>query len=96
MQVLAHLGYMLTPTIEFRKFTTALRALGATDAERAKQLGIPLRTFMDYKAGRLPGGIRRLCTRPALLRALADDAEFAQCRGSQTPRAATVLPERKE
>lgn len=55
-------------------FTNALLALGATDIERAKALGVPRRTFMDYKAGRLPLGMRRLL-RSDLMRALLADLE---------------------
>jgi hypothetical protein len=55
-------------------FTNALLSLGPNDRERAEKLGIPIRTFMDYKAGRLPWHVIRLM-RPDLLRALAQDAE---------------------
>ncbi len=80
-------------TSELRHFTEALRALGATDAERAQQLGISPRTFVEYKAGRLPVGVRSLWRRPEVLLALAADAELAAPRGSQPPCAAAASAE---
>jgi hypothetical protein len=55
-------------------FTNALLALGSTDRERADNLGIPLRTFMDYKAGRLPQKVRRFMRRD-ILDAMLKDVE---------------------
>ncbi len=60
--------------MKLEQFTKALLTFGTTDEERAEVLGIPLRTFKDYKAGRLPMGVRRLMV-PNLLVALAADAE---------------------
>lgn len=59
--------------MQLTAFRDTLRRFGSTDTECAQNLGIPLRTFKDYKAGRLPRAIFRL--HPELLRALADDAE---------------------
>lgn len=57
----------------YQQFITRLRAFGATDVERAHNAAIPLRTFKEYKAGRLPASVTRL--HPDLLRALANDLE---------------------
>lgn len=64
--------HMTTDTLP--NFTNALLALGKTDDERASALGVPRRTFMDYKAARLPLGMRRLL-QPSLLRALLADLD---------------------
>jgi hypothetical protein len=56
------------------RFVQILNTIGNINAQ-ALQLNIPIRTLQDYRAGRFPQVITRLQQEPALLRALADDAE---------------------
>lgn len=62
---------MIEPLHHFR---ATLLTYGTTDGERARALGVSLRTFMNYKAGQIPRSLRCLM-RPELLRALAMDVE---------------------
>lgn len=55
-------------------FKATLLSYGATDRERARALGVSLRTFMNYKTGQIPRSLRCLM-RPEILRALAMDVE---------------------
>jgi hypothetical protein len=70
---------MPADNIELIEFKDVLLSYGQTDQERAKQLGFPRRTFMEYKACRLPRHLQRLP--PRLLRALANDIERANNQG---------------
>lgn len=60
--------------MKLQHFRNALIAAGETDEQRAENLKIPLRTFKEYKAGRITKAVKRIM-HPALLRALADDIE---------------------
>lgn len=55
-------------------FRDALLTFGRTHPERAEALGMPLRTFMERRAGYFPRSWLWLLN-PVLLRALADDLE---------------------
>jgi hypothetical protein len=64
-------------------FQQAIKALGKNDIERAAALGIPRRTLLEYKAGRLPQAIMRFGQKPMLLLALAVDFEGQQDRSDE-------------
>lgn len=64
-------------------FRATLLTYGTTDGERARTLGVSLRTFMNYKAGQIPRSLRRLM-RPELLRAFATDVEQGGASTSNT------------
>jgi hypothetical protein len=64
-------------TPEFPAFYAALMALGKDDVERANALHTSYKSLKRLKQ-RLPIQIGTLCNAPALLRALADDAESMQ------------------
>lgn len=71
----------------FPHFTQALTALGTTDQQRATALGVSRVTVFEYRANRLPRQLRMLMKHPALLRALADDAERQQAVPPSEPTA---------
>lgn len=64
-------------------FKATLLSYGATDGERARALGVSLRTFMNYKAGLIPRSLRCLM-RPETFRALAMDVEQGGANTSDT------------
>lgn len=66
-------------------FFEALDKLGPTNRERAKAMGISLRTFYDLKAGRLPSFAHTLLKHPELAEALADDARAGRTNGHEQP-----------
>ena len=71
-------------------FRRAIAQLPGTDRERAKRLGVGLRTLTEYKAGRFPRIIRALAEHPDLARSLAGDLQTQR----STPESAAEAPER--
>lgn len=59
----------------FSRFTKELMAIGTTEQDLSKALGLSLKTIHRYRSGKLPKLLVRLQRYPRLLRALADDAE---------------------
>lgn len=58
----------------FSSFHQAILDMGATDEERAKKLGISIRTITEYKAYKYPRIVRALAKHPVLVQALLQDA----------------------
>lgn len=66
-------------------FFEALDKLGPTNRERARAMGVSLRTFYDFKAGRLPPFARTLLRHPDLAEALLEDARAGRTNGHDHP-----------
>lgn len=60
--------------MKLENFTKALLALGKTDNERAKVLGVSVRSVLRYKANTVLPNVEQLLPHPSLLHALAADA----------------------
>ncbi len=69
----------------FPSFTAALLALGSTDVERAKALGVSMRSISRYKAGEQLPRLECLMPHPQLLHALATDAEIIATKQEAAP-----------
>ena len=65
----------------YERFTTVLDSIGNDDTERAALLETSPKTIKRYRKGLLPKVIRSLVKHPALLRALAADAEARHAAG---------------
>jgi predicted transcriptional regulator len=61
----------------FPQFVRILRDIGATHPDRASALDVSTKTISRYLDSDLPEPILKLMRQPALLRALAEDAEQA-------------------
>jgi hypothetical protein len=59
---------------QYPRFVAALIALGKTDGERARKLGVSTKTIARYRAEQLPDPVDNLLKYPHLLRELAEDA----------------------
>lgn len=58
----------------YPRFVAALMALGKTDGERARKLGVSTKTIARYRAEQIPDPVDHLLQYPHLLRELAEDA----------------------
>lgn len=67
----------------FPEFTRVLRDIGSNHPERATTLDVSTKTIARYLDGDLPEPILKLMRYPALLRALAEDAEQTDTPVSQ-------------
>lgn len=72
--------------MRYKHFRAALAAVGRTDRERCRALGLNQRTLTRYKAGMLPPPIPQFMRRPEILTALAQDAEELNAAESEAPR----------
>lgn len=71
----------------FPRARAALAALGSSDEERAKALGVSVRTLKEYKAGRWPRNVMRLLCTPRIPEVLLEEirANPSVCDEADTP-----------
>lgn len=65
----------------YDRFMAVLESIGNDDAERAAILDTSPKTIKRYRKGVLPKVVRSFAKHPALLRALAADAEARHATG---------------